>query len=76
MQNAARFKDLGIPGLVKAVGNKRVMPDRVATVDPRKDRDCDPHYSPDLDEPIDGDWLDTNSSKMLILSLLLCFSCA
>lgn len=52
-----------------------MMPDKEATTDHRKDRYCDPDYNPELDENIDGDLCDTNSSKVLILSLLLCFSC-
>lgn len=71
MQNAARFKELGIPSLINAVGNKRVMPAKDATADHRNDRDCDPDYNPDHHETIDGDLSNTNKSKVLILSMVL-----
>lgn len=75
MQNAARFNELGISQLVTSLkfGNKIVAPQKNATADHRKDRDCDPDYNPEHDEP---DLCNTNNPKVLILSLYLCLSCA
>jgi hypothetical protein len=54
MQNSARMHQLGIPALVKVLGNKRVIPQNDATANHRKHTDCDPDYEPELDETIDG----------------------
>lgn len=75
MQNASRFKELGITALVNAIGSKRVVSQKDDTADHRKDRSGDPDYNPLADETSDAELCDTNNSKVPIQLFHLSFMC-